>query len=562
MQDSLYVYEALAQDIKRIGVTTVFGLMSDDTALFVSTLDALGIRFCAARHENMASAMAEGYAAATGQLGIAIMGRGPATANALHGSVFALRAGSGVLLIFGEDSVAPKAPNGFGPDNKSFDGQTVLRGAGLRTFVVQNADGARQTLADAIQATRDTAAVLLLPSNVQMARIAASSPSRAEPPAAPTRKAPRQAAIEVACKVLAAARRPLIIAGLGAHKAGARQAIEALADRTGAVVATSLKAKEMFAGYPYNAGVIGSFSHAAGRRYMEEADCVIAIGAGLNMRTTSIGLALPADAPLIQIDDDRTHIGRWFHADVALVGDARVTVAQLAAALPERAAADKPFHSAETARRLAQHDPASEFTPVHTARTVDPRTLALKLDRMLPRQRNVVYDAGNFFQIAAFVTVPGPEHIKLSVDFASIGMGFGTALGFAVGKPECPTVLFMGDGSFVMTMGELETVAREDIPLVIVLMNDCAYGAELHYLQLRDMPVKTSQFPDVDYAPIAEALGFQTATIRSLEQLEVLAPLLANPTGPILLDCKINASVQAPFMVEALELERRRKAAP
>ena len=81
-------------------------------------------------------------------------------------------------------------------------------------------------------------------------------------------------------------------------------------------------------------------------------------------------------------------------------------------------------------------------------------------------------------------------------------------------------------------------------------MNDCAYGAELHFLKLRDMPVAKSVFPDVDFAPIAEAFGFTTATVRSLDDLKALAPLLANPSGPILIDCKMTASVAAPFLSE------------
>ena len=107
-----------------------------------------------------------------------------------------------------------------------------------------------------------------------------------------------------------------------------------------------------------------------------------------------------------------------------------------------------------------------------------------------------------------------------------------------------------------MTMGELETVAREEIPLVIVLMNDCAYGAELHFLKLRNMPVSTSQFPDIDYAPIAQAFGFEAATIRTLDDLQEVAPLLKKPgSTPVFLDCKINGAVAAPFLMEGLAQE-------
>jgi thiamine pyrophosphate-dependent acetolactate synthase large subunit-like protein len=154
--------------------------------------------------------------------------------------------------------------------------------------------------------------------------------------------------------------------------------------------------------------------------------------------------------------------------------------------------------------------------------------------------------------------VPSPAHIKCASDFSSIGMGFGCALGYARGTPDRPTVFFVNDGSFLMDLGELETTVREDIPLVIVVMNDCAYGAELHYLKLRDMPVAMSVFPDIDYAPVAEAFGFTASTLRTLDDLKKLAPMLATPDGSILLDCKITPSVVAPLLLESIEYERNK----
>jgi len=219
--------------------------------------------------------------------------------------------------------------------------------------------------------------------------------------------------------------------------------------------------------------------------------------------------------------------------------------------------ADRPFRSDETLRFLADFDIARDFEPANTARTVDPRSLGAALEKLLPARRNLVYDAGNFLGIVPYLSVPGPGHFKLTSDFASIGLGFGTALGVAKARPAETTVLVIGDGGFLMTMGELETVVREDLPLVVVLMNDCAYGAELHFLKMRDLPVAKSVFPDVDYAPIAEAFGFQAATVRTLDDLQKLAPMLARPDGPVFLDCKLNAAVAAPFMSEFHEFETR-----
>ena len=121
------IYEVLVDDIKALGVEQVFGLMSDDTAVFATALDSSGIRFYGARHENNAIAMAEGYAYRTGGLGVAVIGRGPATANGLHAATYASRTGSRVLIIYGEAAVRSAPPMALGPDYKGFNATGVLR---------------------------------------------------------------------------------------------------------------------------------------------------------------------------------------------------------------------------------------------------------------------------------------------------------------------------------------------------------------------------------------------------------------------------------------------------
>ncbi|WP_293620526.1 thiamine pyrophosphate-binding protein [Ponticaulis sp.] len=558
-------YQILAEDIKAMGVDTVFGLMSDDTAHFGVTLDAVGIKFLGARHENIAITMADGYAAATGRLAVVCVGRGPALANGLHGATFASRTGNPLLLIYGESNLPGGSVNGQGPDYKGLDAVGVLTAAGIRTFTPTSAEAARRTLADAAAAARlGQTVALLLPVNVQLAEVDVHdheitiAPIDATPIPRRVGQPARAHAVAASVAMLAQAKRPLILAGHGAHKAGAKGALISLSEKTGALLSTTAKGKDMFKGHPHNLGIIGSFSHSMARRMAGEADCVLAFGAGLNILTMSFGESLP-DAPLIQVDAVRSNIGRWTTADVAVVGDAKLVAEQLVAAVPDRTAEDKPFHGTESLGLLDKFSLADDFQAGNTARTVDPRSLGVTLDRLLPKMRNVVYDAGNFLGIVPYLSVPGPDHFKMTNDFASIGLGFGAALGFARAHPDVPTVLVIGDGGFLMTMGELETVVREDLPLVVVLMNDCAYGAELHFLRLRQLPVAKSIFPDVDFAPIAEGFGYDARTIRTLDELETVAPILANPEGPIFLDCKINADVAAPFMSEVAAADAKRQ---
>ena len=550
------VFQVLAEDIHALGIRTVFGLMSDDTAVFAVTLDGLGVKFVGARHENNAIAMAEGYAYSTGELGVALIGRGPATANGLHAAVGASRTGSKVLVIYGDAAVGSGGVNGIGPDYKGFNAQAVLGAAGLTCFTAASAATARQTLADAVAAASHGAlAALLLPTNVQMMNVEVSGPAPKLTAASQPIGARRQS-IDAAAALLSKSRRLMIVAGMGAHRAGAKAALQALAEKTGALLMTSARGKDMFHGHPYNLGILGSFSHAMGRRMMDQTDCVLVFGAGLNFLTMSFGAAVP-QVPIIHVDSVRAHIGRWTTADVAVVGDARLVAEQLLAALPSRPDSEKPFHTAENLARISAFDIALDFEAAHTPRTVDPRALGVELDRLLPRERHLVYDAGNFLGILPYITVPTPGHLKMTSEFASIGLGFGTALGVAKGRPHVPTVLVIGDGGFLMTMSELETVIREDIPLIIVLMNDCAYGAELHFLAMRKLPVGKSVFPDVDFATVAEAFGFQAYTVRTLDELRALRPVLGKPEGPILLDCKVNAEIAAPFMGEFAEFEAR-----
>src|SRR5215475_4070515 len=211
------VFQILAEDIHALGIRTVFGLMSDDTAVFAVTLDGLGVKFVGARHENNAIAMAEGYAYSTGEFGVALIGRGPATANGLHAAVAASRMGSKVLAIYGDAAIGGGTVNGIGPDYKGFNAQAVLSAAGLTCFTAASAATARQTLVDAVAAARQgTLAALLLPTNVQMMNTEVWGSVTPKLTAARPPTGARTQSIDAAAALLEKSRRPVIVAGMGA----------------------------------------------------------------------------------------------------------------------------------------------------------------------------------------------------------------------------------------------------------------------------------------------------------------------------------------------------------
>ena len=248
---------------------------------------------------------------------------------------------------------------------------------------------------------------------------------------------------------------------------------------------------------------------------VEQADCVLVFGAGLIFSTMSFGHSLPK-VPLIQVDADRSHIGRLYPADVAVVGDARLAAEALAEALPPGSNADRPFRSDETLRFLAAStSPATSSRPTRRAPSI--RGLSARRSRSCCRH-GASWSTTPATSSASCRIFPCRDRATSSSPATSPRSAWASARPWEWPKRD-PTNhrARRGRRRLPDDLGELETVVREDLPLVIVVMNDCAYGAELHFLKMRDLPVAKSVFPDVDYAPIAEAFGFQAATIRTLE---------------------------------------------
>ncbi|MDX6631287.1 MAG: acetolactate synthase large subunit, partial [Gaiellales bacterium] len=353
-------FEALADGLAGAGVERVFGLMGDDTVRLVAALVARGMPYADTRHENAAVAMATGYAGAADRLGVCIISRGPGTTNGLTAAINASRGDASVLIISGDEAEAAPTNTAKLPDHKALDAAAVAAICGIAVYTPRSADSIITNLRDAIHCASDGQTVLLtLPRDLLEMEVGDCTPL--EPVAAVQVRAPAaDSSIAAAVAVLETSRRPLIVAGAGAWSSGARDVLVLLAERVGGALATTLRGKDMFAGHPYDLGMVGSFSHSAGRRMIDEADCVIVFGASLNRWTTNGGTSLP-EVPLIHVDAERSHIARYHRADISITGDARLVAEQLLEALPERDDSDKPWYRAATRERLADFDLAEDF---------------------------------------------------------------------------------------------------------------------------------------------------------------------------------------------------------
>jgi thiamine pyrophosphate-dependent acetolactate synthase large subunit-like protein len=539
------MYDVFARRLARLEPRALFGLMGEDTAALATELAAGGVPYYNTRHEAVAVAMADGYSWASGAIGICLVSRGPGLTNSLTAIRSAVRGRRRLLLIAGAPPTA-----GHSPDPKDVDERAIAAAVGLAYFRADEPHDAEAALANAVEsAEAGEPALVAVAADVLNGPATAAPepvapPPRAQPPGAG--RAPSPTDVQAIVDLLEHSQRPLILAGRGAANPATKEVLEALAERTGALIGTSLLGKDLFRGSPYDIGVVGGFASDPALPVLAEVDCVLAFGASLNTYTTA-RRSIFRDTPVVQVDVDPANLGAHHPVQIAVTADARLTAQALIDALPHVSEPQHPFHAPASLQRLEA--PLFAGSDLGTGATIDPRLVAVVMDAILPDDRVVVLDSGAFMAYPGkYVRVAGPGSFRATTDFGSIGQGLGTALGVAVARPRSPVVLFIGDGGLMMTLGDLDTAVRYELPLIVVVMNDHAYGAEKALLGQLGVRDDYAIFPDSDLAATARGLGIESTTVRNVEELRALRDAFAGRSRPLLLDCKINPAVAADWL--------------
>jgi thiamine pyrophosphate-dependent acetolactate synthase large subunit-like protein len=479
---------------------------------------------------------------------VASVHQGPGLTNTLTALAEAAKAHTPLVLLAGDTPAAALR------SNFRIDQHDLVRAVGAAPELLSSPQTAAGDAARALRRAQleRRPVVLMMPIDTAAAAAAAAA-APVDAVALPAPPAPAADAVARAADLLAAARRPAIIAGRGAVLAGAGAAIEALADRTGALLATSAMANGLFAGLPYALGISGGFATPLAAELLAESDVVVALGAGLNGWTTRHGALLAAGVRLIQVDVDAAAIGAHQPAEVGLIGDAALAAGALLAELEARGhratgRRTAPIADAIAARRW-RDEPYDDTAPPGT---IDPRTLAIALDDLLPGDRAVAVDSGAFTGWPSmYLRVADPRAWLFCNAFQSVGLGLGNALGAAVARPDRVTVAALGDGGMFLSLPELDTAARLGLPVLVVVWNDAAYGAEVHHFAPMGMDVAIARFPDADIAAIARGAGVPAHTIRHPDDLGPVAAWASDPAGPLLLDAKVDPGVAADWLKEA-----------
>lgn len=547
------VAQLVGKTLAELGAGHCFGVVGSGNFAVTNALRAHGVPFTAARHEGGAATMADAYSRMSGKVGLVSVHQGCGLTNAATGIGEAAKSRTPLIVLAAEAAAAAVNSN-FSMDQDNF-------ACSVRA-VPERIHSARTAVADTVRAFRRAVndrrtVVLNLPLDIQ-AQPAPEVPAGRAALAAGVAMRPGMDAVAAFADLLEGAHRPVFIAGRGARRA--RAEILALAVHTGALVATSAVAKGLFNGDPFNLGISGGFSSPLAAELISGADLLVGFGCALNMWTMRQGRLIGPDTAVVQVDLEDEALGANRPVTLGVQGDAAETAAAVLGELSLRGhPARTGYRNNTVQQRLAAciRWQDEDHVDLSAAGRIDPRLLTRRLDDLLPAERIVAVDSGNFMGYPSqYLDVPDENGFCFTQAFQSVGLGLATAIGAALARPDRLPVLGTGDGGFHMAVAELETAVRLHLPLVCIVYNDAAYGAEVHHFgadgPMTDMA--TVLFPDTDIAAIGRGFGADGLTVRKVDDLDAVADwLAAEPHRPLVIDAKIASDNGSWWLAEAFQ---------
>lgn len=256
-----------------------------------------------------------------------------------------------------------------------------------------------------------------------------------------------------------------------------------------------------------------------------------------------------------QVDIEDGALGAHRPIDVPVLGGSAATASAVLAVMEQDGGTR--YRTSDIKQRIDQYarwDQTETEDLSVPGKSIDPRELTRRINEILPSDRIVSIDSGNFMGYPSqYLDVPDEFGFCFTQAFQSIGLGLYTAIGAAMAQPERLPVLGTGDGGFLMAIQELETATRHELPLVAIVYNDAAYAAEVHHFG-NDKDLGAVTFPDTDIAAIARGFGATGITVRDISDLAALQDWVdSNPTTPIVIDAKISNDGGSWWLQEAFQ---------
>ncbi|WP_072802567.1 thiamine pyrophosphate-binding protein [Rhodococcoides yunnanense] len=534
------VYEALAEAFIAEGTTDVFGMMGDANMHWMNALANHGTALYEVRHEGAGLSMAHGFARASGRPGVVTTTSGPGVAQLATSMVVASRARIPLVAFCGE------TPLGDEHAVQYLDQRRFAAAIECEYLQVTKADSAREVVQRAFYLARTEKKPVMIsaPFDVQLQEFDDVSPYIPSTELLRTAKLlPHPSLVEQACSIIEESKKVVIVAGRGARSADAGEEILALQRRTGALLATTLQAKNwLCADSDYHVGIAGLFGSRLAMELLQEADCVIAVGASLNHYTIESGYLFP-EAKFIQLDTaPHLVMGNGRVADCYMQADAITALDALTRALERKSVQLEGFHTPDVRGRLTAPllDPADYRSEPNL---LDPREAIATIDAELPGNIGLVLGSGHQTDFGTMLFQRSRDITSNYGMFGAIGQAPLLTIGTVVAHGGKPTFVVEGDASFLMHLSEFETACRYDLPILVVVMNDEGLGAEYHKAKAKGLDPELAVISTPELGEVGKTLGGSGATVRTVAELRSALAEYVRAPGPTIIDVRITREI-------------------
>lgn len=537
--------EAIVEILERAKVGPMFGMGGFQLLPFYDAVRRKGMQHFLINDERVGAFAADSYARMSGRPGVCDATLGPGATNLVTALVESFNAGIPQVVFVG-DTHRDHSWKNMTQETRQID---ILRPAVKEVIRIERASRVPELVRRAFAvATSGRPGPVVVDVPEDIAHEVFDYPvsdlwideATTQFPAYRSRPAAQD--IEKAAALIAKANRPLLLVGGGVHIAGAYEALQTLAESQAIPVAHTLSGKGAIAcTHQLSAGLFGRYSRIA-NELIETSDCIIVVGCKLGEIATKRFQLFNGDTPIIHLELLPEEIGRTTKTDVALVGDAKLGLEDLAEALRSdgtKAMAARADYVAEVPARMAKWREGAKDRLEATETPINMGRMLNELNKEMPEESVLVVDGGFAAHWGGLLydTKKAGRRFVADRGFASIGYGLPGAMGAQLAVPDQPVVGITGDGGFNMVLGELETARRAETPFTLMIVNNAASGYIKALQHAMYGEYQSSDLIEMNYANIAQDFGCQGIRVEDPEQL---APAIraanAERTKPSIID--------------------------
>lgn len=547
--------EAFVETLVANGVTDTFGIVGSAYMDAHDLFPLAGIRFVSVAHEQNAAHMADGYARATGRPGVCIAQNGPGITNFVTAIAAAYWAHSPVVAITPESGSLTMGLGGFQETEQMPIFSKITK---WQTHVNAPSRIAELTNRAFHYAMMERGPVQVnIPRDYFYGDIEVEIPH----PMPVERPAGGPESLSQAARLLAEAKFPVIIAGGGVGMANGVAECQALAEYLSAPVVTSYLHNDSFpASHELSCGPLGYQGSKAAMKLISRADVVLALGTRLGPFGTLPQHGLdywPKNAKIIQVDADARVLGLVKPVALGICGDARLAAAELLSRLQ----AISPHRRNEAriaeirAEKAAWENELANWPSPNAEGRMGPRQALAALQEAMPKNAIVTTDIGNVCSVAnSYLRFEQPNSFFAAMSFGNCGYAFPTAMGAKVGRPDRPCIAYVGDGAWGMSLAEVMTCVRENIPAIAVVFDNQQWGAEkknqIDYFHNRFLG---TNLENPEFAEIARAMGAQGIAVNEVDQVGDALRHAVQSERPTVLTLKLTRELGEPFRRDAFK---------